>query len=77
MSFRADNEDSQAEHRDPCATGCGKPYLYDGFWGRKLCESCWFSWKKCMDDACDAAGKALEPGPLFATWFEARNRRAA
>lgn len=78
MSFRGENDDVPQERREPCSTNCGHPAVHrKTFWGKSLCEDCWFSWKKCMDDACDAAGRAVEPAPLFAEWFKTKAGRVA
>lgn len=67
------------EQKPPCDTGCGEPYKYAGFWGKRLCEDCWDGWRKAFDVDFDARGGKShpEPGILFEEWFAQRQEGRA
>lgn len=58
------------EQRDPCAS-CRGPSVWGGFWGHRLCESCWGEWKSIIDAAADRR-QCDNPGQMFRDWLRAK-----
>jgi hypothetical protein len=66
------SDEATEEKKPPCSV-CAKPSPFSGFWGKRLCEPCWFDWKAAFDTEFERLGKRSpqEPGVLFEQWFAA------